>query len=171
MAIMQRPDQDKNSIAFMQGQIQAARGTLLGMIILTVVNAVLLLTESDYYMLYSISMTYVLMVFGQVMDGAVFGTYTVTALVISAGIVAVFLACWILSKKKHIWLTVALVLTIVDCVLMLVFTFAVMENPAENLVQIFVTLFLVYLLFRGVWNAKRLRTAQAEAQSASPEIP
>ena len=110
---------DKNSPEYLLKQIAGGRYSLLLILIFTVVNLVLLLVDSDRYFLFSASVPYYFTAFGIGMDSALsggIGTFTITALVISLLILAVYLLCWILSKKRTGWLTAALVLFCVDTV-------------------------------------------------------
>ena len=63
-----RPTVDRNSPEYQENLIRTGRTALIGVVILTVLNLVLLLTDSDRYLLFSISVPYFLTVLGQIMD-------------------------------------------------------------------------------------------------------
>ena len=63
-----RPAVDRNSPEYQENLIRTGRTALIGVVILTVLNLVLLLTDSDRYLLFSISVPYFLTVLGQIMD-------------------------------------------------------------------------------------------------------
>ena len=101
----------------LQRAISSGRTSLLMILILTVVNLLFTILDLDQYFLFSASVPYYLTMLGKGMDNGfldgawdINGTYTITGLVISAVILAVYLLCWLMSKKKTGWLTAALVL-------------------------------------------------------------
>lgn len=109
---------DKTSRAYLEGRVTNARHTLLIVLVFTLINLLMLLTESSTYFLFSASVPYYLTAFGMGMDMGMgtsgIGVFTATALVISAIILAVYLVCWLLTKKHPGWYIVALVLFAVD---------------------------------------------------------
>ena len=110
---------DKNSREYLENKMKSARHSLLLVIIFTIVNLVLLLADGNTYFLFSASVPFYLTVFGMGMDAEMgISVFTTTALVISAVILAAYLLCWIFSKRKVGWYTVALVLFIIDTALL-----------------------------------------------------
>lgn len=114
---------DKNSREYLLRQVANGRYSLLLIVILTVVNLIMTILDTNTYFLFSASVPYYLVFVGMgiengFVDGAwnVKGTLTYTGLVIALVIVAVYLLCWLLSKKRAGWLTAALVLFIIDTV-------------------------------------------------------
>ena len=114
---------DKNSREYLLRQVANGRYSLLLIVILTVVNLIMTILDTNTYFLFSASVPYYLVFVGMgiengFVDGAwnVKGTLTYTGLVIALVIVAVYLLCWLLSKERAGWLTAALVLFIVDTV-------------------------------------------------------
>ena len=133
---------DKNSREYLLRQVANGRYSLLLIVILTVVNLIMTILDTNTYFLFSASVPYYLVFVGMgiengFVDGAwnVKGTLTYTGLVIALVIVAVYLLCWLLSKKRAGWLTVALVLFIVDTVALVVITFALYDSPMGKLVD------------------------------------
>ena len=157
---------DKNSPEYLLKQIAGGRYSLLLILIFTVVNLVLLLVDSDRYFLFSASVPYYFTAFGIGMDSALsggIGTFTITALVISLLILAVYLLCWILSKKRTGWLTAALVLFCVDTVGLLFLSY-IFET--SNLLDFLLHAWAIYSLANGVYCAGKLKKL-----SASPASP
>lgn len=157
---------DKNSPEYLLKQIAGGRYSLLLILIFTVVNLVLLLVDSDRYFLFSASVPYYFTAFGIGMDSALsggIGTFTITALVISLLILAVYLLCWILSKKRTGWLTAALVLFCVDTVGLLFLSY-IFET--SNLLDFLLHAWAIYSLANGVYCAGKLK--KLSAASASP---
>ena len=133
---------DKNSREYLLRQVANGRYSLLLIVILTVVNLIMTILDTNTYFLFSASVPYYLVFVGMgiengFVDGAwnVKGTLTYTGLVIALVIVAVYLLCWLLSKKRAGWLTAALVLFIVDTVALVVITFALYDSPMGKLVD------------------------------------
>ena len=157
---------DKNSREYLLRQVANGRYSLLLIVILTVVNLVMTILDTNTYFLFSASVPYYLVFVGMgiengFVDGAwnVKGTLTYTGLVIALVIVAVYLLCWLLSKKRAGWLTAALVLFFVDTVALVVITFALYDSPMGKLVD-----FLLH-----IWAiAGSGRAGQQKAQGASP---
>ena len=127
---------DKNSREYLLRQVANGRYSLLLIVILTVVNLIMTILDTNTYFLFSASVPYYLVFVGMgiengFVDGAwnVKGTLTYTGLVIALVIVAVYLLCWLLSKKRAGWLTAALVLFIIDTVALVVIAFALYDSP------------------------------------------
>lgn len=165
---------DKNSPEYLLKQIAGGRYSLLLILIFTVVNLVLLLVDSDRYFLFSASVPYYFTAFGIGMDSALsggIGTFTITALVISLLILAVYLLCWILSKKRTGWLTAALVLFCVDTVGLLFLSY-IFET--SNLLDFLLHAWAIYSLANGVYCAGKLKKSAPRPDAApyctGPEI-
>lgn len=148
--------------AHLQEQIKVSRRTLLGVIVMTLVNLALLLTRGDDYLLFSASVPYYLAWFGRLMDGAANGTYTLTALAIGAMILAVYGLFWLLSRKNGAWLTWAAVLFCLDLAALIAVTVLLFENPMMNLVDILIHIVVIGQLIKGAKAAKELPTAPPE---------
>ena len=165
---------DKNSPEYLLKQIAGGRYSLLLILIFTVVNLVLLLVDSDRYFLFSASVPYYFTAFGIGMDSALsggIGTFTITALVISLLILAVYLLCWILSKKRTGWLTAALVLFCVDTVGLLFLSY-IFET--SNLLDFLLHAWAICSLANGVYCAGKLKRSAPRSDAApyctGPEI-
>ena len=161
--------QEKSSAEQLNRQIAGGRYALLLIFLLTIVNLVLLLVDADRYFLFSASLPYYLTLVGMGLDNNftplrwdVIGTYTLTALVISAVILLLYLLCLILSTKRLGWLAGALVLFVLDSVALVVFTFALYENPAVNLMDGFLHLWAIVELFQAVRANRKLKQLPPE---------
>lgn len=151
------PVVDKNSREYQENLIKTCRGNLLMVVLITAINLVVLLTGSDSYWLFSASIPYYVVAFGMAFDGQVIATYTITALVVAGAIIAVYLLAWLLSKKRSGWLTVALILFVLDTLglvaLMMWMQVALMDWLMPILFHAWVLLYLV----QGVMAAKKLK--------------
>ena len=165
---------DKNSPEYLTKKISAGRYSLQLIILLTVVNTVFLLADSDHYYVFSASIPYYLTAFGMGMDEALsggIGTFTIIAVVIGVLVMGVYALCWACCEKKPGWLTAALVLFSVDTVGLLVVSFALLDDPFLNILDIIIHALVVYELARAVACAKKLKQqADTVACRTYPEI-
>ena len=167
---------DKNSPEYLLKQIAGGRYSLLLILIFTVVNLILLLVDSGRYFLFSASVPYYFTAFGIGMDSAFsgsFGTFTITALVISLMILGVYLLCWVLSKKRTGWLTAALVLFCVDTVGLLFLSY-IFET--SSLLDLLLHIWAICELAHAIYCAGKLKKLSAQPDSPAycpqgPEIP
>ena len=164
-----RPTVDRNSPEYQENLIRTGRTALIGVVILTVLNLVLLLTDSDRYLLFSISVPYFLTVLGQIMDeNLLSGSYTVTALVISVVVLALYIVCFVLSKKRPGWLTAGLVLFCVDTAALVVFVFTLTDSPESFFMDFVFHVLIIVELAMAVKGNKKLK-ALREAAPVTPE--
>ena len=135
-------------------QSDSGRHTLLMVVVLTAVNLVMLVTDAGRYFLFSASVPYYLTAFCLGMDGGAggIGQFTTVALVISAVIVAAYLLCWFLGRKKSGWYVVALVMFAVDTLVLLALA-VLLDILAESIMD---------LVFHGVVVFSLLQTILAE---------
>ena len=161
---------DKNSPEYLSQQISSGRGTLLGIIILTALNEVMLLLDTGRYFLFSASIPYYLTWFGKILDngtsdgsGAIIAKYTIIAILVSLVILGVYLLCWFLSKKRIGWLTAATILFAIDTVLFIIFAFTVLAEPMRCLLDFLLHAVAVYQMIAGILSHKKLRKLQAAA--------
>ena len=172
---------DKNSREYLLRQVNNGRYSLLLIVIFTVLNLVLTILDTGRYFLFSASVPYYLVFLGMAIENGfvygawnVKGTLTYTGLVIALVIVAVYLLCWILSKKRAGWLTAALVLFIIDTVAMVVLVFSLYDDPASQLVDLLLHVWAIVELIQAVRGSKKLRelppTEEPRNVYTSPEL-
>ena len=149
--------------------VSGGRSSLLMILIFTAVNLLFIVLDVDRYFLFSASVPYYLTMIGKgidngFVDGAweINGTYAITGLVISAVILAIYLLCWLLSKKKTGWLTAALVLFLLDTLALVVFTFALYDDPMINLMDFLLHGWVIWELFRAVRSAAKRKKLPVE---------
>lgn len=160
----------------MEARVSGGRTMLLTAIILTVVNIVIAVLDAGAQFLYSISVPYYLVSFGKGMDNgfaegkwSVTGTYTISALVIAAVILGVYLLCWYLSKKRRGWLIVGLVLFIVDTLALVYISLTLLMQPGSNVIDLCIHLWMIFLLVQAVRNSKKLKLLDQEEAFAQAE--
>lgn len=163
MAMNNRTAVDKNSREYLTQQKKGGRGTLLLILVFTVINLVLVVLDQGTQFLFSASVPYYLTLVGKGLDNGfaegawpVNGTYTVTALVVSAVILGVYLLCWLLSKKRSGWLTAALVLFIVDTVALIVLSYLLLEDPMVNIIDLVIHVLAIWELWQAVRANRKL---------------
>ena len=133
---------DKNSREYLLRQVANGRYSLLLIVILTVVNLIMTILDTNTYFLFSASVPYYLVFVGMGIEN---------------GFVAVYLLCWLLSKKRAGWLTAALVLFIIDTVALVVITFALYDSPVGKLVDFLLHIWAIVELVQGVRGSKKLK--------------
>ena len=132
----------------LEGRYASARSDILYVLLFTVLNVILLLTNSDTYFLFSAYIPYLLVGVGMTLCGKFPAEYYEdmgevfffddTLLWITVGIAAVicvsYLLCWLLSKKGRVgWLIFALVMFAIDTLLMLLMDGVSFENIIDVL--------------------------------------
>ena len=148
--------------AHLQQQIHVGRRTLIGMIVMTVVNLGFLLGDGDTYLLFSASVPYYLTWFGKAMDNGLGsslwqenGVYTMTGLVVSLIMLAVYLLPWFLSKKKGSWLWMAFALFCLDLLALL--GVALLVGLGAVVADLLIHIVLLYQIGKGAASYKKLK--------------
>jgi hypothetical protein len=165
---------DKNSREYQENLYNGSRYNLLAVLIFTAVNLLILVTGGDSYWLFSASVPYFLTMFGMIFDTPVYvqefvvGTFTITALVISAVILAAYLVCWIFSKKHVGFLIAALVMFAVDTLAFLGMIFLLQFNIAENLLDIVFHAWVIISLSRGLAAYMKMKQMPEPVEEPQP---
>ncbi len=113
---------------FLQRQVFTGRYMILGTVILTVVNLICLLVNSDFYISYCVAIGYYATRMGKFADNGFLsvmglnGSYTRMGLLLAFVILAELLALWVLAKQNIKWVKVAMGVLIVDTVALAVFS-------------------------------------------------
>ena len=176
MGFLTRNNQQAQQLSerqILQNKFTSARSNLLLVLVFTVVNILLLVTNSNTYFLFSAYVPYLLAILGMEMcgmfpdeyyggdtSGFIFfdTSFLVIMLVIAAAILALYLLSWIFSKKgKSGWLIFALVFFAIDTVLLVVMTL-----PSISIVDLIFHAWVLYSLFTGISAAKKLKNLPEE---------
>ena len=115
-------------------QLAAGRYTLLALTGLTLVNLLLLICRAHYHFLLSAAVPYYVNWICVQLKAA--GIWRVLAVVLAIGLTAFYGICWFLSHRRRIYLTAALGMYALDTLLLLIFTFTLVENPASCVLEI-----------------------------------
>ena len=177
--------------ALYEGKYNAARSNLLAVILFTLVNIVLVLTNSNTYFLFSAFIPYFIAMVGMELCGKLPAEYYAeygsmepffdnTVFAVMIGIAALFLVvyllCWLLSKKQKVaWLVVALVLFALDTVSMLLMS----GDLSNSIIDIVFHVWVIYYLISGISAYKKLKDLPEEEEQVvdaaeaveTPEIP
>ena len=150
---MAKMQQNMTPRQLLEQKFKSARSNLLIVIILTVVNIALLIGGSETFMLFSASIPYY-----AVGLPAIWGEYELflVGCVLAAIILALYLVCWLLSKKRPGWLVVALVMFIVDTLALI--GLYVLIGEMSGIMDLLIHAYVVYSICVGISSAKKLKT-------------
>lgn len=153
----------------LKNKYNSARLNLLMAVGFTVVNVLLLAFGGGSYFLFSMTVPYIISMFGLLfcgmmpdelykemgLEGMMFldeGFFYIT-LAISVLILALYVVCWFFSKKKPVWLKVALGLFIVDTVAMILYY----GIAVDAIMDILFHGYVIWILISGINAEKKLR--------------
>lgn len=156
----------------LQNKYNSARANLIFVVAFTLINIILIFTESSSYFLFSLFIPYMLVLLGAGSTGNLPGVYVApneilpdTVFYIMAAIAAAFLAVfvvgWFLSKKnKAGWLVAALVLACIDTAIFLLMGGLSMDSLIDILFHIWV----IVSLASGISAHKKLKALPPEEE-------
>ncbi len=173
--------------AMLENKYKTARYNLLLAVAFTVINVILALTATDYYLLFSAFVPYFMVYMGMVLCGkfppdfyealelelveAWDSSFLVIMIVLAVIILAMYVLCFVMSGKyRSGWFTVALVLFIIDTVLLLV-----LNGISGSIIDILFHAWVIYYLIVGISAVKKLKAlppdepAEPVAQSEGEE--
>lgn len=153
---------ETNSIAgsyrkHVQQQFHIGRQTLLGVMVMTVINLGLLLGNGDSYMIFSVSVPYYLTWLGKAIDNMQNGTYTLTGLAIAVAILLVYFLLWVLSRKRGGMLWVAVGGLVIDLLALIWVSILLTGSILNSAVDILFHLVAIYQIGKGATNWKKLK--------------
>jgi hypothetical protein len=141
----------------LQQKYNASRLNLLLMVGLTVVNIVFFLTGSETMLLFSASIPYYAVIFGEAfpIPALSIGCYVIAGLCLGA-----YFLCWLLSKKRYGWLIFALVLFILDTLAM--GALYLWAGDFSGILDVVIHALVLYNLIVGISIGRKLKTLPAE---------
>lgn len=149
---------------------------ILIVVVFSLINVILLVVGSESYFLFSAFIPYFIADYGMFfcgmypeeyyydMQGMVFADKStlVFCLVIVAVILLVYFLCWLFAKKKKVaWLTVALILFVIDTVAMLV----IAGVSVDMIIDIVFHAWVIISLISGIVNYNKLKKLPEEPES------
>ncbi len=141
------------------GVYNAARGNLLLVLILTLVNIILGALGSNYFLLFSATFPYFAAMTG-------FATKIPAVIMICCGIslicLAAYLLCWIFSKKRPGWLIAALILFVVDTGFMV--ALYVFAKDFSGVLDVFFHIWVCVCLINGVRQIRTIKNPPTEEE-------
>lgn len=174
----------------LENRYKGSINNLLVIVLFSVVNIVLLVTNADSYFLFSAFIPYFLADYGMYYCGMypedyyydvgemefLDKSYFVYALVIAAVILLVYLLCWFMAKKKKIgWVIAALIFFALDTAAMLFFMGINMDMFMDILIHIWVFGYLInaIVVYRKMKKAPETEeiTEEAFVGQDYPQIP
>lgn len=167
MKLFNNNNQERSTREYLVNRYKSARADLIIIISLTLLNIVLLLFGSETFMLFSATVPYMAVVIGFLLNGGTDDIYIESGLeigiIVAFFILAIYFACWLLSKKNYKWLIVATVLFCIDTLI----TVLVYSNSlVDGIVDIIIHILAVYYLISGVINGKKLKNMPEEILAA-----
>lgn len=174
----------------LENRYKGSINNLLVIVLFSVVNIVLLVTNANSYFLFSAFIPYFLADYGMYYCGMypedyyydvgemefLDKSYFVYALVIAAVILLVYLLCWFMAKKKKIgWVIAALIFFALDTAAMLFFMGINMDMFMDILIHIWVFGYLInaIVVYRKMKKAPEMEeiTEEAFVGQDYPQIP
>ena len=162
-----RADPQRQLRLRLRQRIQWGRWALLAIVAVSLVNQVLLMLGVDYHFLFSAAMPYYLNWLAAQLPIAGFKA---VAVVLTVVLYLVYLACWSLSAQRKDYFLAALGLYAVDTALLVVFTVALLENPASCVLEIICNLALLALLCWSYMAARRLAALPRRRRQPSQPV-
>ncbi len=140
------------TVDHMLRQYKLARGNLLLMTLLTLVNVVLFAVGSETMLLFSATVPYFAAVFGiasEISELAIIG------IAVAAIFILVYFLCWLFSKKHYGWMVAALVLFSLDTIALV--ALYLLAQDVSGILDALIHIWVFYYLIIGVVNGAKLR--------------
>lgn len=160
----------KTSTNYMIARVHRGRSALAVLAAFTAVNLIMLVLQTGTYFLFSASVPYYLTLFAFYIDNLSIGSVTITALVISALILGVYLLCFLMFSRQigkgNGWLIAALVLFCLDSLGLLFAAFYLEETPARKLMDFIFHGWVIWQLAVAILYNNKLIALRQEALSS-----
>ena len=153
----------------LESKYKTARYNLLLAVAFTVINVILALTATDYYLLFSAFVPYFMVYMGMVLCGkfppdfyevlelelveAWDSSFLVIMIVLAVIILAMYVLCFVMSGKyRSGWFIVSLVLFAIDTILLLI-----LNGISGSIIDILFHAWVIYYLIVGISAVKKLK--------------
>lgn len=142
----------------LQQHIGLGRTAILLMLAVSLLNQLLLLLKVNYHFLFSTAVPYYLNWLARKLGGPVGVTpLKVLAVILTLLIFVTYVACWIFSARRRDFLKTAFLLYSADTVLLVIFAFALLNNPFSCLLEVLVHVIGIIVLYNAHRSALQLR--------------
>jgi hypothetical protein len=153
----------------LQQKIGLGRTALLLILAVSLLNQLLLLLKVNYHFLFSASVPYCLNWLARKLGGAAGVTpLKVIAVIVTLAVYVLYIACWLFSARRREFLKTALLLYCADTVLLVIFAFALLNNPFSCLFELLIHLVGILLLYQAYQAAQQLRKMKKRKSSPAP---
>lgn len=143
-------------------QLAAGRLALMAVAVLTLINQLLLLWRAEYHFLLSAATSYyVNWLWFKLELGGGWAVFNVLLTLILDGFYCV---CWARSGRRRIYITAALAAYGLDTLLLVIFAFTMLNNPASCILEILTHLGVLYLLLTADQAAAALQRMRQRAR-------
>ncbi len=155
----------------LQRNVRTGRITLLVILAVSLLNQLLLLLDVKYFFLFGASVPYYLNWLGQELSIYHQVTaYKVIAMLLSVGVFAAYVGCWMLSARSWKWMRIGLVMYCVDTLFMIIFAIAFLMNPVSCILWLIIHLIGVGLLYRAFRSAQELKRKARRPRNTRREV-
>ena len=143
-------------------QYKTARYNLLLMLVLTAVNIALLFFGSDRMLLFSATVPYISVIYGSVFSWVFENEiYFMLGIAVAAVLIALYLICFIFSKKRVGFMVAALVMFVLDIAAM-VWMYISSGDFADGIIDIVFHAWVLIYLASGVYSGFKLKKLPEE---------
>ena len=139
------------------GRFNRARWNLLAVVVITTINFFLLYAGTDYYLLFSALIPVVCFYWG------------VVEAVLSVAMLAAYLLCFLLSARKRVFMLVALILFIIDCLFLTYLIYFL--GIGDFWLEVFFHAWIMFYLVTGVIAWIKIRGRDAHGRKPGEETP
>lgn len=150
----------------LQQHIGLGRTAIILLLAVSLLNQLLLLLKVNYHFLFSTAVPYYLNWLARKLGGPVGVTpLKVLAVILTLLIFVAYVACWIFSARRREFLKTAFLLYSADTVLLVIFAFALLNNPFSCLLEVLVHVIGIIVLYNAYRSALQLRKMSKKKKS------
>lgn len=142
----------------LQQNIGLGRTAILLLLTVSLINQLLLLLKVNYHFLFSTAVPYYLNWLARKLGGPAGVTpLKVIAVILTLLIYFLYVACWVFSARRRDYIRTALLLYCADTALLVIFAFALLNNPFSCLLEVLIHIIGIAILYYAHRSALQLR--------------
>lgn len=138
--------------SFEKQMYDKARGNLLLMIILTLINVVLFFLGSETVMLFSATVPYMSILIGFLSE---IDVIMQVCAIFTTVVMVMYLLCWVFSKRNPVWIIIAMVMFVIDTIALIWIYVGTQE--ASGIIDLVIHIWVLYYLFNGIKYGYKLK--------------